>query len=182
MENIFNTGDYIAEQAKTLPQLHNIEDVDFYLLPLDLDEQLLDDVNSCLTYKEMILLAADSGLAYYDGNDEALRVVDNKGLTKKIEAMWFMDDLQLDSNPCLKERVGKVVCEISGLSDVLDERKLEDDIKKEEEYKRATEAKKHLADEGKENFLNGNDLPSGETELDNLAQANLDRDAINNAA
>jgi hypothetical protein len=178
MENIFNTGDYIAEQAKTLPQLHSIENVGFYLLPIDLDEALLEAVKACSTYTDMVLLAADSGLAYYDGSDEALRVVDNKGLTKKIESMWSKGELQLDTDPSLKERVGEVVCEISGLSEVLEERKLEDEIK--EEDKRAAEAKKHLADED-ENHLNGNDLPSGDTELDNLAQANLERDALNAA-
>jgi hypothetical protein len=178
MENIFNTGDYIAEQAKTLPQLHSIENVGFYLLPIDLDEALLEAVKACSTYTDMVLLAADSGLAYYDGSDEALRVVDNKGLTKKIEDMWSKGELKLDTDPCLKERVGLVVCEISGLSELLEERKLEDEIK--EEDRRVAEAKKFLDDEEKLK-LGDYKVPAG-TDLDNMSPEQMAQHHKDNAA
>jgi hypothetical protein len=173
MENIFNTGDYIAEQAKTLPQLHSIENVGFYLLPIDLDEALLEAVKACSTYTDMVLLAADSGLAYYDGSDEALRVVDNKGLTKKIESMWSKGELQLDTDPSLKERVGEVVCEISGLSDFI--------LTQLDKDERAAEAKKHLeAEAAKKLEVGDHDIP-GNTDLSNMTQEQMAQHHKDNA-
>ena len=162
--NNFDVGHWVAEQALSLPQAHIIEGVPFDLLSLELDDIFFQKVTSCVSYDEMVMMAADNGLAYYDVNDDACRVVDNKRLAKKVSALWRMDELELDSEPCMKERVGVIVCEISGLSELLEERKLEDEIRAEEE-----------------NFIDGDNLP-GNPELGNLAQANLERDAINNAA
>ena len=130
--NNFDVGSYIAEQAQALPQAHIVEGIPFDLLSLELDIELYQAVEQCTSYDTMVLLAADNGLAYYDNDDEAYRVIDNKRLSKKIQGLWKMEELQLDSDPCIKERVGKIVCEISGLSECLSERKELDALEEED--------------------------------------------------
>ena len=175
--NNFDAGNWIAEQALALPQVHIVAGVPFDLLQLGLDEDLLEKVKAGESYNDMVFLAADSGLAYYDANGDACRVADNKHLGKKIKGIWEKEELHLETEPCMKERVGLIVCEISGLTELVEEqRELDAEIKKEEDD-RAAEAKRHLTAEG-ENHLDGNDLPPSDTDLDNLAQANLDRDAL----
>ena len=162
--SLFDVGNWLTEQAQELPQAHIVEGIPFDLLSLELNDSLLQEVKSCESYTDMVMMAADNGLAYYDVNDDAFRVVDNKRLSKKIAGLWDKDELQLDTDPCIKERVGLIVCEISGLSEfVEDQKKLEEELAKEEAEKN--------------NHLDGSNLPPGETELDNLSQANLDRAA-----
>ena len=181
MENIFDVGNYIADQARALPQSYDIEGIPFDLLSLELDDELLLAVKDCGSYNEMVLLAADNGLAYYDDNDEANRVIDNKRLAKKVEALWGKPELKLESDPCIKERVGEVVCEISGLSDfILAQLDIEKEVATlEDDAKRAAEAKAHLTAEG---VIDGDNLPDMNTELGYLDPTQLAQDAINNAS
>lgn len=181
MMSNFDAGNWIAEQALTLPQVYIIEGVPFDLLSLELDDALLVGVKGCESYSDMVLLAADSGLAYYDANDDAYRVADNKHLSKKIKSMWDKDELQVDTEPCMKERVGLKVCEISGLTEYVEEqRKLDVEIK-EEEDKRVAEAKKHLKAKGSESFEIAEHLIPSDTELGNMTADQLAQHHKDNA-
>lgn len=169
--NIFDVGNYIAEQAQTLPQAHIVEGIPFDLLSLGLDEDLLEKVKAGESYKDMVFLAADSGLAYYDASGDACRVADNKHLSKRIKGIWEKEELHLDTEPCMKERVGLIVCEISGLTELIEEQRgLDAELKKEKDD-RAAEAKKHLKGED-ENLDFG----------DHSVPATIDVDELNKTA
>ena len=158
--NIFDVGNYIAEQAQTLPQAHIVEGIPFDLLSLGLDEDLLEKVKAGESYKDMVFLAADSG-----------RVADNKHLSKRIKGIWEKEELHLDTEPCMKERVGLIVCEISGLTELIEEQRgLDAELKKEKDD-RAAEAKKHLKGED-ENLDFG----------DHSVPATIDVDELNKTA
>ena len=81
-----------------------------------LSEGLIDDVKSCVTYEEMLSLAADSGISY-----NRKRVIDNEELAKDIDMLWGLETLDIDLDPCIKYRVGEKVCEISGLTSTLED-------------------------------------------------------------
>jgi len=95
-----------------------------------------------------------------------------------VEALWGKPELKLESDPCIKERVGEVVCEISGLSDfILAQLDIEKEVEKlEADAKRSAEAKAHLEAEG---IIDGDNLPDLSTELGNLDPAQLAQDARN---
>lgn len=110
----FIVSDWFANRAKLNIQLFCVEGVEFELMALN--ENLIDDVKSCVTYEEMLSLAANSGISY-----NRKRVIDDEELSKDIEMLWGLETLDIDLDPCIKFRVGEKVCEISGLNSTLDE-------------------------------------------------------------
>lgn len=94
-----------------------------------LTKELKDDIKSCVTYAEMVALAADSGLSC-DGK----RAIDDDYLAANIDAVWESELLE-DCEPDSKTQVGIKVCEISGLTSFI-----EAQLEKEEE------AKAHILD------------------------------------
>lgn len=130
--NIFDVGVFFADAARLIPQLHTVEGACFPLLPLN--DSLIEDVKSCLSYDEMVLLAADSGLAYDDSEGKSHRVVDNEKLAKKVHGLWAKDELKTDTDPCVRERVGEIVCNISGISEIINAQ-LKIETEKEDEEK-----------------------------------------------
>lgn len=112
--NKFIVSEWFASRAKLKIQIFSIEGVEFELMALS--ENLIDDVKSCVTYEEMLSLAANSGISY-----NRKRVVDDVELAKDIDMLWGLESIDVDLDPCIKYRVGEKVCEISGLKDDLEE-------------------------------------------------------------
>ena len=112
--NKFIVSDWFANRAKLNIQLFIVEGVEFELMALS--ESLIDDVGSCVTYEEMLSLAANAGISY-----NRKRVIDDEELAKDIDMLWGLESLDIDLDPCIKYRVGEKVCEISGLTPALDE-------------------------------------------------------------
>ena len=112
--NKFIVSEWFASRAKLKIQIFSIEGVEFELMALS--ESLIDDVKSCVTYEEMLSLAANSGISY-----NRKRVVDDVELAKDIDMLWGLESIDVDLDPCIKYRVGEKVCEISGLKDDLEE-------------------------------------------------------------
>jgi len=110
----FIVSEWFASRAKLNIQLFNVEGVEFELMALT--ESLAEDVESCVTYEEMLSLAANSGISY-----NRKRVVDDVELAKDIDMLWGLETIDIDLDPCIKYRVGEKVCEISGLKDKLEE-------------------------------------------------------------
>ena len=80
-----------------------------------------------------------------------------------LELSWGDDELEADNDPCIRERIGDKVCEISGLSDLLQELR---DLEAEEKLK-------------EENLIKlGDQMVDGRDPIDNMNDASLAQDAI----
>jgi hypothetical protein len=110
--NNFNVSNWFEQRAKLDIQAFTVEGIDFELMALT--DDLKENVELCETYKGMISLAANEGISY-----NRKRVADDKDLSKDLDLLWGLESLDIDSDPCIKYRVGEKVCEISGLSDAL---------------------------------------------------------------
>ena len=82
-------------------------------------------VQSCETSQEMLNLASNLGQMF-----ERERIADNVNMSQDFERFWIdLDDsLEYDDTPTLREQVGKYVCDISGLSNVLSAKIEEEDL------------------------------------------------------
>lgn len=149
---MFIVSDWLEFRSKLKIEERIIDDVKFELMNLTTD--LFKEVIACNSSAEMLDLAANAGMSYNRN-----RVVDNPELSKDLDILWNLDNLQFDTEPCLRHKVGEEVCLMSGLSSALEEmRALE---------KPAT-------------HLDGDNLPEGDLTLEQLdADAQL---AHNNAA
>ena len=106
-------SDWFANRLKLNIQTITVDGFPFEIMTLT--DDVKDLIQACETHKEMVNLASNEGLS-----SNRSRVMDNEEYAKDIELFWadkFKDD---DSDPCIRSRVGEKVCEISGLSDVLD--------------------------------------------------------------
>lgn len=110
----FIVSDWFANRASLNIQTFEVEGVVFELMALT--GELKEEVELCESYEDMLSLAANSGLSY-----SRKRVVDDSELAKDIDMLWGIDNLDLESDPCIQYRVGEKVCDISGLSDALAE-------------------------------------------------------------
>ena len=110
--NKFNVSDWFEQRAGLNIQSFEVDGVMFELMALT--ESLSDDIKLCDTYEEMLSLAANSGLSY-----NRKRVIDDEELARDIDMLWGLGSLDIDCDPCIKFRVGEMVCDISGLESVL---------------------------------------------------------------
>ena len=108
-------SDWFENQVKWKVQPLIIEGVTFEIMMLN-DKQI-SDVIACTDYDSMLSLAANYGIA---SNGE--RIVDDEEYSPYIESLWGSKRLKIDTDPCVKYRVGEKIAEISGLSDTLLER------------------------------------------------------------
>ena len=134
----FSTSNWFADRAKLKIQNWTVEDVDFELMALT--DDLIDGVHMCTTYKDMLKIAANSGISY-----NRKRVIDDSELAKDIDMFWALDDMYTEEDPCIQYRVGEKVCDISGLSDFIAERlefEMNEEIK-EEDARLKAEAEKN---------------------------------------
>ena len=114
MTQILVVNDWFANRLiqKTI-QTFTIEDIEFEIMALT--QSMINAVKSCESHKEMLFLAADNGLSF-----NRSRVIDDKELTiNDIAALWGEELKDIDSDPCIRARVGEKVCEISGLDETL---------------------------------------------------------------
>ena len=155
--NIFNTGEYLSFKKKFLPKQFNIEGIDFPMIALT--EDLMQKVKECETYNEMILMAADYGLS-----SDGIRAIDDEEMTLLLCDLWLEAEMQIDCEPSLKHQVGVKVCEISGLTQFVEEKR--DYEKLEEEERLEAEQDISVGD----HRLPG-DITLGELEADTEAAA-----------
>ncbi len=115
-------------QTFTIKNIGLEKDIEFEIMALN--KAMIDEVKSCDSYKEMLFLAADNGLAF-----DGIRAMDSEEITiDDIEALWGDELKDVDCDPCIRARVGEKVCEISGLAEHLEEMLfLEAELAKEEE-------------------------------------------------
>ena len=122
-------NDWFANRLiqKTI-QTFTIEYIEFEIMALN--KAMIDAVKSCDSHKEMLFLAADSGLTF-----NGTRAIDSEGLTiDDIDALWGDELKDIDCDPCVRARVGEKVCEISGLTEMLEDMlSLEAEVAEEEE-------------------------------------------------
>ena len=126
--NTFKVSQWFANRAKLKIQIFIVEGVEFELMALN--ENLIDDIKSCLNYEEMLSLAANSGMSF-----NRKRVIDDAELAKDIDMLWGLEDLDVDLDPCIKYRVGEKVCDISGLNSTLEEMLASQELKEMETLK-----------------------------------------------
>ena len=168
--NISNVAIYLAERKRFNFQVHTVEGIDFNLISLT-DTMIQELKVDNETYEGMVLSAAKYGVSV--GRE---RVCDDAEMSADLEEMWSLEQFS-ECEPSLIHQVGLVVCEISGLTEYIeDQRKLEEDIKAEDE--RAAEAKAHLEAEAKKEFNIGGEMVPGDTELGNLDPSQLAADAL----
>jgi len=161
MSEKFIVSDWFANRASLNIQTFIVEGIEFELMALS--ESQVESVELCDTYEDMITLAANYGLSY-----NRKRVIDDLELAQDIDLLWGLDSMDIDTDPCIRSRVGERVCEISCLADVLD------DMLQAEKARDLVEAEAALIKVG------DHELP-GNTLIDNLNQDSLDADALTNA-
>ncbi len=104
----------VSDFFKFIPHSYSVEGAKFELITLT--DEMAEQVQACDSYEGMVSLAADSGLAC---NDE--RIIDNERLATRIGKLWKDQRLDIDCEPSIKHQVGVYVCEISGLTEMLEE-------------------------------------------------------------
>jgi hypothetical protein len=158
MTDKFIVSDWFANRASLNIQTFTVEGIEFELMALS--DTLIESVELCDTYEDMLTLAANYGLSY-----NRKRVIDDLELAQDIDLLWGLDSMDIDTDPCIRSRVGERVCEISCLADVLD------DMLEAEKARDKAEAEEELLKVGDHN------LP-GSTDIELLNQESLDADAI----
>ena len=157
---IFNTSNWLAASKKFIPKMFNISGVDVPMIALT--EDLEQQVKTCETADEMILMAADYGIT-----SDGVRAIDDEETKLLLCDLWLLDEMQVEGDVSLKHQVGEKVCEISGMTGFVSEQKEFEELEA-----------KELDEQIK---INDDISVPGNTELDNLAQAALDQNAITNA-
>ena len=109
----FNVSNWFEKRAALNIQTFEVEDVLFELMALTVDQ--IEHIRGLDKYDEIVSDAADMGISY-----NRKRVFDDKELSKDLDLLWGVEELDVDSDPCIKQRVGEKVCDISGLADFLD--------------------------------------------------------------
>ena len=122
---IYNVAEYLKERKEFKPQEHAIE-VDFNLIPLTvgLIQELKDENES---HAAMLAFAARKGVSI--GRD---RVCDDEELAQELADMWCLPQFaELETS--LIDQVGKKVCAISGLTEFIENKKLEEETEPDDE-------------------------------------------------
>lgn len=103
--NSFNVSDFLKRREEVII----VEGITFDIMSLS--DDLISDLKTCDNYNDMLSAAADYGLAC-DGK----RVIEDEYMSSRLENLWNDEALNVDSDPCIKYRVGEKVCAISGLN------------------------------------------------------------------
>ena len=165
MAQILVVNDWFANRViqKTI-QTFTVENIEFEIMALT--QSMIDEVKSRDTHKEMLSLAADSGIVF-----NGTRAIASKDLTvDDITALWGDESLDIDCDPCIRARVGEKVCEISGLGEYIEEvNVLEIEMAEEAEAAAKKAAEEAEAKAEKERvFQLGEHEVTGSTQLENL--------------
>ena len=111
----FIVSEFIKSRVKWKVQPLEIEGVHFEIMMLD--DYEIKAIKSCSSYDNMLSLAAYFGLSI-----DSKSMIHNQDYAIHIDHLWEQEILNQDCDPCIKYRLGEIVCEISGLGDVLLER------------------------------------------------------------
>ena len=111
----FTVIGFLRERAEWKIQPVVVGGIKFDIMMLTADQA--SEVTECRTYDSMLTLAAHYGISF---NNQ--RLSSDEEFAKNIDAIWEQESLKVDAGECVKHRVGELICEISGLSDVLLER------------------------------------------------------------
>ena len=114
MNNLIVKNFVARIRLEATAQIFDVEGMPFEIMGLT--KALIEEVKACLTHKDMLFLAANAGLV-----DEGSRLIDDPVILARIDELWGEGDLDIDSDPCVRLRVGEKVCQISGLESSLDE-------------------------------------------------------------
>lgn len=156
---IYNAADFLVERKRFKPQPHTIEEVIFSLIPLD-NDMIKEFKADNVPYDDMLVYAAKRGVSI--GRD---RVFEDDEMSLELDDMWKRDQFS-ECVPTLIHQVGLVVCEISGLTEFIENKKLEEET---------------APDDDEAGFnLNGTIVP-GDTEIHGITAESLEADATNNA-
>lgn len=126
----FIVSQWFEKRAALNIQTFELEGVVFELMALDQD--LKEQIECCDTYDEMLALAANSGISY-----NRKRVADDVELSKDLDLLWGQPSMDVDSDPCIQYRVGEKVCEISGITSIIEE-KLNEEARSKQEAEKAS--------------------------------------------
>ena len=175
MTQVLVVNDWFANRViqKTI-QTFTVENIEFEIMALT--QSMIDEVKSRDTHKEMLSLAADSGIVF-----NGTRAIASKDLTvDDITALWGDESLDIDCDPCIRARVGEKVCEISGLGEYIEEVNVLE-IEMAEEAEAAAKKAAEEAEEEKTFKLGDGDegefQVSGGELIDNMNQESLEQDA-----
>ena len=134
---------------KFIPHSFEVEGIEFKLITLT--SALVEEVMLCDSYEEMLSKAADSGLAC-----EKVRVIDDERLASSVSDFWKDSRVNIDCEPGAKHQVALKVCEISDLSEFIEEQR-----------------KKELEEAEKAAIVNEQFIAeNGETSLEQIQQDN----------
>ena len=114
MNNLIVKNFVARIRLEATAQVFDVEGIPFEIMALT--KALIDDVKSCVTYKEMLNLASNAGII-----EGGTRLIDDPVISERLDELWDEDELDINSDPCVRYRVGEKVCEISGLESVLEE-------------------------------------------------------------
>lgn len=141
----FVVSKWFENRAKLNIQNFEVENIEFELMALT--DELIERVKAQTSYDDMISFAADAGISY-----NRKRVFDDSELSKDFDILWGIGEMEVDCDPCIKYRVGEKVCEISGITDVIEEML---------ELEREAELDKNIS-------IDGDNLPDGDVTLQQL--------------
>lgn len=123
---IYNVTDYLVGRKRFKPQEHIVEEVTFNLIPLD-DDMIQDLKVNNESYDNMLVYAAKRGVSI--GRDRAF---DDEDISMELDDMWEHDQFS-ECEPTLIHQVGELVCEISGLTEFIADKKLEEETAPDDE-------------------------------------------------
>ena len=91
----------------------SVEDIKFEIMPLS--DELKEDLQLCMTYEETLFFAAEHGVVI-----NCKIASEDEDYSELLDELWGDEIMDIDCDPCVRQRVGEAVCSISGLNDYLE--------------------------------------------------------------
>lgn len=92
---------------------------------VSLNKSLKEELENLDTYQQMFDFVADVGLSH-----ERARIFDNEELAKDLPVIWALEEFNQKCDPSIKAQIVSLVCELSGICDVLELKQLEEQEEK----------------------------------------------------
>lgn len=121
--SILNLSDWINNRGI----FEDIEVEGVALQIVSLNKSLKEELENLDTYQDMFNFVADVGLSH-----ERARIFDNEELAKDLPVIWALEEFNQKCDPSIKEQIVSLICELSGISDVLELKQLEEQEAKDE--------------------------------------------------
>ena len=160
--SFLNISDWVIDQKRfEFVTFNVVDDISVDLVPLN--DELIQKLKMCETAQEMVFAAADFGVS--KGRE---RFCDDAQLAEYLGEVWIKSELLAYGEPSVKEMVGDKVCEISGLTDYIQDKRDDEELKRLEEEDRLKAEEEDIS--VGEHKLPG-DITLGELEADAAAAA-----------